>query len=128
LDIASQATMLCTQYPKLMQMRVQPDATSGQQDSLSSRLQLLQDLAGSSPAWQARVTQLLAGEDLKDLAVVLGHRNTWERLRAVLGAQGQKEKQDGEVSELLQLLEMPSQEFDALYPSAAADSAPVAQE
>jgi hypothetical protein len=111
-----------------MQMRVQPDATSGQQDSLSTRLQLLQDLAGSSPAWQARVTQLLAGEDLKDLAAVLGHRNTWERLRAVLGVQGQKEKQEGDVPELLQLLKMPAKEFEGLYPSAGAASAPLVQE
>lgn len=101
-----------------MQLRVSPGPNRPTQDSLASRLQLLQDLAASSPAWQARVSKLLEGEGMGGLAAVLATSRPW-RLRAVLERQGQGQGQGGqdEAPELLSLLRMPAEEFGALYPS-----------
>ena len=51
---AAQAAQVCLQRPALLSL-----AGESREDSLSARLLLLQDLAGISPGWRARVAELV---------------------------------------------------------------------
>jgi hypothetical protein len=110
------------QQPQLLHRRV----AGAQQDSLEGRLQLLQDLAGKSPAWNARVAELVGEGGVVQLAAVLNHSNTWGRLQQVLQ---QQQQQQQEVPAVMTLLSLPQARVDQQYgvttaaAAAAADSA-----
>lgn len=87
----------------------------GGEDSLAARLELLQDLAGNSPAWQSRVAELVAANDGKDLAAVLVGRDTLRRLQQV------QEQQQQDVLGILELIRMSEEAFRERFGGAAGE-------
>jgi hypothetical protein len=84
----------------------QPKLLTFSSRRMSAILQLLKGLAGNSPAWQARVDELLAGSSVADLAAVLASRTTLPRLQHI-----QQQQQQGDVPAILELVELPAAAF-----------------
>jgi hypothetical protein len=85
----------------------QPKLLTFSAKRMSSILQLLNSLADSSPAWQARVDKLLAGKSIAELATVLANANTLPRLQHVQ----QQQQQQGNAPAILDLVAMPAAAF-----------------
>lgn len=113
LPAKTKAAQVCLQRPALLSMAGESKASLGQ------RLQLLEQLAGTSPAWRARVAELVAGDQVELLADVLRHKRMWQRLNWVLQqARAKQQQQRGEAAPglILQLLQMSPKTFDKQYP------------
>lgn len=118
------AVAVCLQQPRLLTL----PGSGGQ--SLEARLQLVQDVAGSSPAWQERVQELVVAADgdsqvQEKLAAVLGHPMLVQRLIAVLQKQQTVvgRTQMDVAPELLPLLRMRADKFAEQFGGLAAAEA-----
>jgi hypothetical protein len=121
----SQAGAVCLQHPQLLHRRV----SGKQEDSLEGRLQLLQDLAGKSPAWRARVAELVGEGGVSQLAAVLNHSNTWERLQQVLLLlqQQQQQQEEEEAPAVMAVLNLPQPHFEQQYGASTATAGSAGQ-
>jgi hypothetical protein len=87
----------------------QPKLLTFSAKRMSTILQLLNSLANSSPAWQARVDELLAEKSIAELATVLANTNTLPRLQHI--QQQQQQQQQGNAPAILELVTMPAAAF-----------------
>lgn len=114
LPAKTKAVQVCLHQPALLSMAGESER------SLPQRLQLLEQLAGTLPAWHARVAELVAGDQVLLLADVLVHKRMWKRLNWVLqqARAEQQQQQQGQAApaEILQLLQMSDKKFDKQYP------------